>query len=88
MDMQDNREQLTLTRDVEAALVPVGDRVTLKAGERATVTQALGGSYTVVVGGNMYRIDGKDSDALGKVEAAQQATPDRRLPGAQRNHLP
>ena len=73
--MPDNREQLTLTADVEAALVPVGDRVTLKAGERATVTQALGGSYTVVVGGNMYRIDGKDSDALGKVEAAQQATP-------------
>ena len=71
MDMQDNREQLTLTRDVEAALVPVGDRVTLKAGERATVTQALGGSYTVVVGGNMYRIDGKDAEALGKQPVAQ-----------------
>ncbi|MGH8738084.1 MAG: putative Fe-S cluster assembly protein SufT, partial [Burkholderiales bacterium] len=74
--MRDIREQLTLTRDVEAALVPVGDRITLKAGERATVTQALGGSYTVVVGGNMYRIDGKDSDALGKAPAAlQEATP-------------
>lgn len=75
MDMRDNREQLTLTRDVEAALVPVGDRIILKAGERATVTQALGGSYTVVVGGNMYRIDGKDSDALGKAQTAPQAKP-------------
>lgn len=76
MDMRDIREQLTLTRDVEAALVPVGDRIMLKAGEHATVTQALGGSYTVVVGGNMYRIDGKDADALGKAPAAlQEATP-------------
>jgi len=75
MDIRDNREQLTLTRDVEAALVPVGDRITLKAGERATVTQALGGSYTVVVGGNMYRIDSMDSDALGKAQTAPQAKP-------------
>jgi probable FeS assembly SUF system protein SufT len=29
------------------------------------VTQALGGSYTVVVNGNMFRIDGHDADALG-----------------------
>ena len=71
MDLQDNREQVTLAREVEAALVPVGDRVTLKAGERATITQALGGSYTVVVGGNMFRIDGKDADALGKQPLAQ-----------------
>ncbi len=71
MDLQDNREQVTLAREGEAALVPVGDRVTLKAGERATITQALGGSYTVVVGGNMFRIDGKDADALGKQPLAQ-----------------
>ncbi|MDA8108652.1 MAG: putative Fe-S cluster assembly protein SufT [Betaproteobacteria bacterium] len=68
----ETREQVTLARDVEAALVPVGDRVALKAGERAVITQALGGSYTVVVGGNMYRIDGKDADALGKQPLAQQ----------------
>jgi probable FeS assembly SUF system protein SufT len=74
MDMN-TREQLTLRRDVEAALVPVGDRVTLKAGETAIITQALGGSYTVVVHGNMYRIDGKDADALGKEPPAQQGVP-------------
>jgi len=55
----------TLTRDVEAAIVPVGTKVTLQKGEQAYVTQSLGGSYTVVVNGNMFRIDGKDADALG-----------------------
>ncbi len=46
-------------------MVPVGTRVTLLAGETAHITQSLGGSYTVVVNGNMFRIEGKDADALG-----------------------
>ena len=58
-------ESVTLTRDVEAAVVPVGTKVTLQQGEQAYVTQSLGGSYTVVVNGNMFRIDGRDADALG-----------------------
>jgi probable FeS assembly SUF system protein SufT len=55
----------TLTRDVEAAVVPVGTKVTLQKGETAFITQSLGGSYTVVVNGNMFRIEDKDADALG-----------------------
>jgi probable FeS assembly SUF system protein SufT len=39
--------------------------VTLQKGEQAYITQSLGGSYTVIVNGNMFRIDGKDADALG-----------------------
>lgn len=62
--MQTN-EPRTLTRDVEAAIVPVGTKVTLQKGEQAHVTQSLGGSYTVVVNGNMFRIEAKDADALG-----------------------
>ena len=46
-------------------MVPVGEKVTLQKGEQATVTQSLGGSYTVVVNGNMFRIENKDADALG-----------------------
>jgi probable FeS assembly SUF system protein SufT len=57
--------EITVKRDVAAAVVPVGTRVTIHAGEAARVTQALGGSYTVVVNGNMFRIEGKDADALG-----------------------
>ena len=54
-----------LTRDVEASVVPVGTKVTLQKGGQAYVTQSLGGTFTVVVNGNMFRIDGKDADALG-----------------------
>src|SRR2546430_2971928 len=59
-------ESVTLTRDVEASVVPAGEKVTLQKGEQAYITQSLGGSYTVVVNGNMFRIEGKDADALGK----------------------
>jgi probable FeS assembly SUF system protein SufT len=72
--MQDS-EPVTLKRDVEASVVPVGTMVTLQAGEHAHVTQSLGGSYTVVVNGNMFRIDGKDADALGVEAAVKPAAP-------------
>src|SRR5881396_3973230 len=67
-------EPIQLTRDVEAAIVPVGTKVTLLKGETAHITQSLGGSYTVVVNGNMFRIDGKDADALGLEAAAKPAS--------------
>jgi probable FeS assembly SUF system protein SufT len=60
-----SNEAKTLTRDVEAAVVPVGTKVTLQKGGQAHLMQSLGGSYTVIVNGNMFRIDGKDADALG-----------------------
>jgi len=69
--MQTN-EPVTLSRDVEAAVIPVGTKVTLQKGQLAYVTQSLGGSYTVVVNGNMFRIEGKDADSLG-IEASQPA---------------
>ncbi len=58
-------EPVTLTRDVEAAVVPVGSKVTLQKGEQAYITQSLGGTYTVIVNGNMFRIEGANADALG-----------------------
>src|SRR6266567_3930925 len=64
---------VTLARDVEASVVPVGTKVTLLKGEGAFITQSLGGSYTVVVRGNMFRIEGKDADALGLESAAAKA---------------
>ena len=59
------RTVIPLRRDTEARLVPTGEPLTLPAGAFVTVTQALGGAYTVVHGGNMARIDGEDADALG-----------------------
>ena len=69
-----SNEPVTLTRDVEAAVIPVGTKVTLQKGEQAYITQSLGGSYTVIVNGNMFRIEGKDADALG-LEVAGQSPP-------------
>ena len=60
-----NSEPKILTRDVEATIVPIGDKVTLQKGGRAYLMQSLGGSHTVVVNGNMFRIEAKDADALG-----------------------
>ena len=70
--MQSN-ESVTLKREVEASVIPVGTKVTLQAGEQAYITQTLGGTYTVVVNGNMFRIEGKDADALGMEPAAKPA---------------
>ena len=36
------------------------------AGQPGYVTQALGGSFTVYVEGNQFRIAGKDADAIGR----------------------
>ena len=66
-------EMVPLERDVEASVVPSGTRVTLEKGESATITQSLGGTFTVVVNGNMFRIDGKDADALSKESVASSS---------------
>jgi probable FeS assembly SUF system protein SufT len=70
-----SNEAKILTRDVEASVVPVGTKVTLQKGGQAYIMQSLGGSYTVVVNGNMFRVDGKNADALGiQTEAKPAAT--------------
>lgn len=51
--------------DVPARLVPVGTQITIPEGSFVTLTQALGGNYTVVHNGNMARVDGTDAAALG-----------------------
>ena len=45
--------------------MPTGDPITIPGGAFITLTQTLGGSFTVVVNGNMARIAGADADALG-----------------------
>ena len=72
-----DNEPVTLTRDVDAIIVPAGMNVKLRQGQQGFITQALGGSFTVYVEGNLFRIAGHDADALGK-EAADvpQLPPD------------
>lgn len=59
-------EPVTLSRDVIGILIPQGTKVELPEGANGAITQALGGSFTVQVEGHLFRIDGKDADAIGK----------------------
>ena len=65
-------DTITTTRDVDAILIPLGTPVTIPAGALVLITQELGGTYTVSVGGNLARIEGKDADALGLGETEEQ----------------
>jgi probable FeS assembly SUF system protein SufT len=57
---------VTFARDCEAVLIPVGEEVTLPEGATGFVTQSLGGSFTVYIEGNLFRVAGMDADAIGK----------------------
>jgi len=59
---------LELSRDVEVIRIPSGERLTLPKSTAVIVTQALGGTFTVVVAhqAGLYRIRGQDADALGR----------------------
>ena len=59
------RRVIPLARETAARLVPTGTPCTLPAGAFVTLTQALGGAYTVIHNGNMARINAEDADALG-----------------------
>ncbi len=59
-------EPVVIMRDVEAVMVPSGQAITLKIGLAGYITQALGGSFTIYVEGNLYRLSGEQADAIGK----------------------
>ncbi len=72
------QEPIVVNRDVRAVIVPAGIEVKLRTGSVGTITQALGGSFTVYVEGNLFRIAGADGDAIGKEPLAPPELP----PGA------
>jgi len=63
-----NRDR-TLSRDVTATQIPSGDKTTLPAATKVMIHQTLGGSYTVQTDFGLFRIDGKDGDAIGEAVA-------------------
>jgi len=69
-------EPVTIERDVTAVIIPIGETVTLREGTPGYITQALGGSFTVYVEGNLFRISGTDADARGKELVAPPAFPE------------
>lgn len=66
--MYGSNEPFKLTRDVQVVAVPAGHAVTLPEGTEVVVTQALGGSYTLLVPGygGLFRLANRDADAIGK----------------------
>ncbi|MGD9600446.1 MAG: putative Fe-S cluster assembly protein SufT [Gammaproteobacteria bacterium] len=56
---------IVLNRTCPAVLIPQGENITLEEGTTVFVTQALGGSVTVNVNGNLARISSTEVDALG-----------------------
>src|SRR3954467_11464677 len=78
------REEITVSRNCEAIMIPSGERVLVPEGARATITQSLGGTYTVITDrGLMVRISGQEVEAIGKTPnetpdvAAADVTPEQ-----------
>lgn len=67
--MNNTDQRIRLLRDVDANMVPSGDKVTLVEGNIVQITQSLGGNHTVTINGNMAQISADNADALGlKIE--------------------
>lgn len=61
-------ERIELAREIEGVQVPAGNKMMLEKGLEAFITQSLGGTFTLQVPayGGLFRVAGKDADALGK----------------------
>jgi probable FeS assembly SUF system protein SufT len=67
------REEITFSRNAEAIMIPSGEKVLVPVGAQATITQSLGGTYTLITDrGLMVRISGKEVEAIGKTPAETQ----------------
>ncbi len=81
--MSHENEPIVVQRAVKAVAIPAGVEVNLKVGSVGYITQALGGSFTVYIDGNLFRIAGRDADAIGK----EMAKPPEVLPDASEEEL-
>lgn len=63
---------IRLFRDVSATAIPAGTSQILKKGTEVHITQELGGSLTIHADGLLFRIEGKDADALGRQVISSQ----------------
>ena len=58
-------QQVVLTQDCDVLMVPSGMPVLLPQGTKVVITQALGDSCSIVSGGQLFRVDGVQTEALG-----------------------
>ncbi len=69
-------EPFSLSRDVIAVIIPAGEELMLREGTTGFISQALGGSFTIFVEGNLFRVSGADADALGKEPVPPPSIPE------------
>lgn len=74
--MFNTSEPIALKRDVQAVMIPAGNRVIIPEGTAVQVAQSLGGSYTIYLGGQLARIAGEDADALGETALEKPELPE------------
>jgi probable FeS assembly SUF system protein SufT len=69
-------ESIKTNRPVEVSRIPSGEQIQLPADTPVVITQALGGSFTLLVPSQpgLYRLAGPDADAIGQ-EAPAEAAP-------------
>lgn len=61
------KKKVSLLRDCVAAQIPSGEKVFLTEGMSVTITQALGGTYTLMTEqGYLVQLAPKDADAVGE----------------------
>jgi probable FeS assembly SUF system protein SufT len=72
-----HQSSATIARDVEVTRIPSGEKITLPAGTQVVITQALGGSFTILVPSQagLYRIEGQDADSIGEEPSASLEKP-------------
>ncbi|HEX4997368.1 MAG TPA: iron-sulfur cluster assembly protein [Terriglobia bacterium] len=83
-------DPIFLSRDVEVIAVPAGYTVNLPKGTEVSITQALGGSFTLMVPtyGGLFRLPSRDADAIGQTKPAEESGPRAPLSGEElRNEI-
>lgn len=71
------REEVVVSRTCEAVMIPSGEKVLVPQGAHATITQSLGGAYTLITDrGLMVRVSGKEVEAIGKTPTEVAQAPD------------
>jgi len=63
-------------RDVQVLRIPSGEQIHLPVGTPVVITQALGGSFTLLVPSQagLFRLSGEDADAIGHAAAVPAAS--------------
>ena len=64
------------TRDVQVLRIPSGEQIQIPADTPVIITQALGGSFTLLIPtqAGLFRLNAEDADAIGETAPAPRAT--------------